>query len=142
MYIDILQHVPPESLLPDWSLCMNILSLYLMHPASTVRQAASKVIKFIGSLYFIACIMEQFAFCISYCLSEVLSLCAISIFSMTLITQSVSLFPTCYCFVALSMDSDYVCESCGTLLITECQNSYKLSQSSLTIYFQTCQFSN
>ncbi|XP_067934976.1 uncharacterized protein [Watersipora subatra] len=39
--------VPSDSLIPKWTLCMNTLSLYLMHPASTVRQATSKVIKFI-----------------------------------------------------------------------------------------------
>lgn len=46
-----LKLIPTEYLLPGWSLCCNTMLFYLMHPASTVRQATSKAIKFLGKGY-------------------------------------------------------------------------------------------
>ncbi len=42
-----MQHIPPGFLLPHWPLYFTTFDLYLMHPASTVRQATSVVFKYI-----------------------------------------------------------------------------------------------
>ena len=44
------QHIPPEYLLPKWPLYFSTLNLYLMHPASTVRQATSVAFKYLGKV--------------------------------------------------------------------------------------------
>jgi len=45
-----LQHIPPGFLLPKWPLYFSTLNLYLMHPASTVRQATSVAFKYLGKV--------------------------------------------------------------------------------------------
>ena len=44
------QHIPPGYLLPKWPLYFSTLNLYLMHPASTVRQATSVAFKYLGKI--------------------------------------------------------------------------------------------
>ena len=44
----IFQHISPSQLIPSWSKSMVTFSLYLMHPASTVRQTTSNIFKFIS----------------------------------------------------------------------------------------------
>mgnify|MGYP001794352601 CR=1 FL=1 len=44
------KHIPPGFLLPNWPLYFSTFNLYLMHPASTVRQATSAVFKYLGKL--------------------------------------------------------------------------------------------
>eukprot|EP00795_Rhopilema_esculentum_P001652 gene1652-16119_t len=41
------KQVPTDYILHNWHLCFATISHYLMHPASTVRQAASSVIKYL-----------------------------------------------------------------------------------------------
>ena len=43
-----LQHISAGFLLPGWPEYFSIFNLYLMHPASTVRQATSAVFKYLG----------------------------------------------------------------------------------------------
>ncbi|XP_031558056.1 uncharacterized protein LOC116294568 isoform X2 [Actinia tenebrosa] len=43
----LIKHIPPGYLLPTWPLYFSTFNLYLMHPASTVRQATSAVFKFL-----------------------------------------------------------------------------------------------
>ncbi|XP_033117348.1 uncharacterized protein LOC117117218 isoform X2 [Anneissia japonica] len=45
--IYLIKHIPPGYLLPSWPLYFSTFNLYLMHPASTVRQAASAVFKYL-----------------------------------------------------------------------------------------------
>lgn len=45
--IFLIKHIPPEYLLPKWPLYFSTLNLYLMHPASTVRQATSVAFKYL-----------------------------------------------------------------------------------------------
>ncbi|EDO30642.1 predicted protein [Nematostella vectensis] len=41
----LIKHIPPGFLLPNWPRYFSTFNLYLMHPASTVRQATSAVFK-------------------------------------------------------------------------------------------------
>ncbi|XP_065064190.1 uncharacterized protein LOC135690531 isoform X2 [Rhopilema esculentum] len=43
----LIKQVPTDYILHNWHLCFATISHYLMHPASTVRQAASSVIKYL-----------------------------------------------------------------------------------------------
>ncbi|KAJ7383195.1 hypothetical protein OS493_030353 [Desmophyllum pertusum] len=43
----LIKHIPPGYLLPKWPLYFSTLNLYLMHPASTVRQATSTAFKYL-----------------------------------------------------------------------------------------------
>ncbi|XP_013392533.1 uncharacterized protein LOC106160455 [Lingula anatina] len=43
----LVKHIPPGFLLPNWPLYFSTFSLYLMHPASTVRQATSTIFKYL-----------------------------------------------------------------------------------------------
>ncbi|XP_064639855.1 uncharacterized protein LOC135495320 [Lineus longissimus] len=43
----LVKHIPATQLLPNWDQYFSTFSLYLMHPASTVRQATSNVFKFL-----------------------------------------------------------------------------------------------
>ncbi|XP_020619651.1 uncharacterized protein LOC110057405, partial [Orbicella faveolata] len=45
--IFLIKHIPPGFLLPKWPLYFSTLNLYLMHPASTVRQATSVAFKYL-----------------------------------------------------------------------------------------------
>ncbi|XP_071958433.1 uncharacterized protein [Antedon mediterranea] len=45
--INLIKHMPPGHLLPSWPLYFSTFNLYLMHPASTVRQATSAVFKYL-----------------------------------------------------------------------------------------------
>ncbi|XP_022803924.1 uncharacterized protein LOC111341234 isoform X4 [Stylophora pistillata] len=45
--IFLIKHIPPGYLLPKWPLYFSTLNLYLMHPASTVRQATSVAFKYL-----------------------------------------------------------------------------------------------
>lgn len=48
--IFLIKHIPPGFLLPKWPLYFSTLNLYLMHPASTVRQATSVAFKYLGKV--------------------------------------------------------------------------------------------
>ncbi|XP_072051956.1 uncharacterized protein [Amphiura filiformis] len=43
----LIKHISPGFLLPNWPEYFSIFNLYLMHPASTVRQATSAVFKYL-----------------------------------------------------------------------------------------------
>ncbi|XP_070575993.1 uncharacterized protein [Ptychodera flava] len=45
--IFLVKHISPGYLLPHWPLYFSTFNLYLMHPASTVRQATSAVFKYL-----------------------------------------------------------------------------------------------
>jgi len=45
----LVKHVPVDYILHNWNLCFATFSHYLMHPASTVRQAASSVLKYLAA---------------------------------------------------------------------------------------------
>ncbi|KAI8504645.1 hypothetical protein Bbelb_177630 [Branchiostoma belcheri] len=43
----LVKHIPPGFMLPSWPYYFSTFNLYLMHPASTVRQATSQVFKYL-----------------------------------------------------------------------------------------------
>ncbi|XP_030831113.1 uncharacterized protein LOC764251 isoform X2 [Strongylocentrotus purpuratus] len=43
----LVKHIPPGFLLPKWPFYFSVFSLYLMHPASTVRQATSELFRYL-----------------------------------------------------------------------------------------------
>ncbi|XP_071494032.1 uncharacterized protein [Diadema antillarum] len=43
----LIKHIPPGLLLPKWPYYFSVFSLYLMHPASTVRQATSELFRYL-----------------------------------------------------------------------------------------------
>ncbi|CAH3196446.1 unnamed protein product [Porites evermanni] len=45
--IFLIKHIPPGYLLPKWPLYFSTFNLYLMHPASTVRQVTSVAFKYL-----------------------------------------------------------------------------------------------
>lgn len=47
------QHFPPQDLLSNWNQYFTAFNLYMMHPASTVRQTTSVIFKFIGTCLFV-----------------------------------------------------------------------------------------
>ena len=61
-----MQHLKPGFLLADWPRYHTTLEMYLSHPASTVRQAASSVFKYMGKvnnfLSLLACEVYLFFF--------------------------------------------------------------------------------
>jgi len=48
LLLSLPQHIPPGYLLPKWPLYFSTFNLYLMHPASTVRQVTSVAFKYLG----------------------------------------------------------------------------------------------
>jgi hypothetical protein len=49
--VNLVKHIAPSFLLPEWPQYSSTFNAYLMHPASTVRQTTSTIFKFIGELF-------------------------------------------------------------------------------------------